>query len=245
MTPPMTSVTPWLSPATDRMTRNLLTSALFAGVVAGLLAAVLQFVFVIPLLQEAELYETGQRLHFATNGSPQSPRGTPGLGNDLARHATTLAFDVVTYVGYGLILLGGMMLAQRHGHAITARAGLVWGLAGFLAVQFAPALGQPPELPGTITAELAPRQIWWAATILCSAAGLALIAFARGLVPRVGILLLVLPHLVGAPQLDTYWGVAPPELAAHFAMLSLGAAAAGWTALGYFCGWFWERANDA
>ena len=54
------------------MTRNLLASAVFAGVAAGLLAALVQFVFVIPTLLEGELYETGARVHFAENGTPQS-----------------------------------------------------------------------------------------------------------------------------------------------------------------------------
>ncbi|MCG6904621.1 MAG: CbtA family protein [Rhodobacter sp.] len=227
------------------MTRNLLTSAIFAGLAAGVLAAALQFVFVIPVLLEGELYESGQRVHFATDGSPQSDRGAPGIGNDFARHTMTLGFDLVTYTGYGLILMGLMALGERNGIAISARAGLVWGLAGFIAVQLAPALGQPPDLPGTPAGAVGPRQAWWAATILCSAVGLALLAFARSWLAAIGVVLLALPHLIGAPQLDTYWGVAPPELSAEFATLSLGAAAAGWTALGFFCGLFWERARDA
>lgn len=226
------------------MTRNLLTSAVFAGIAAGLFAALLQFVFVIPLLLEGELYETGQRLHFATNGSPQSDRGAPGIGTDMSRHGMTVAFNMVTYVGYGLILLALMTFAERRGYAADARTGLVWGLAGFLAIQLAPALGLPPELPGTPAAQVAPRQVWWAATILCSGAGLGLITFARGLLPLAGVALLALPHIIGAPHLDTYWGTAPPELAAHFVTLSLGVAAAGWASLGFLCGWFWDRARD-
>ena len=64
------------------MTKHLLTSALFAGVVTGLIAALLQFHFVIPLLLEGELYEAGARIHFPINGSPQSPAEAPDLGAD-------------------------------------------------------------------------------------------------------------------------------------------------------------------
>ena len=39
------------------MTKNLLTSAVLAGVAAGLIAALLQLTFVIPHLMEGELYE--------------------------------------------------------------------------------------------------------------------------------------------------------------------------------------------
>ena len=63
--------------------------------------------------------------------------------------------------------------------------------------------------------------------------GLGLIAFGRSYLPVAGIILMAIPHLLGAPHLDTFFGVAPPELAAEFAALSLGAAAAGWVMLGY------------
>lgn len=241
MTPPMTSATRWHSPVTDRMVRHVLTSAAFAGVAAGLIAAALQLTFVVPVLLEGELFESGKRLHFMADGTPQSERGAPGLGGDPARHGMTFAFSIVTYLGYGLILTGAMALAERHGRAATARAGLVWGIAGFIAVQLAPAIGLPPELPGTPAAEVGPRQAWWLFTVFGSVAGLALIAFARGFIPVAGIALLLLPHLIRAPHPDTYWGVAPPELAAHFVTLSLGAALVSWASLGFLCGWFWER----
>lgn len=223
------------------MVRHLLVCAALAGAAAGLIAAALQLTFVVPALLEGELFESGERLHFVSDGTPQSVRAAPGLGEDLSRHGMTVAFNLVTYLGYGLILSGTMALAERYGRAATARAGIVWGIAGFIAVQLAPAIGLPPELPGTPASELAPRQAWWLFTVASSAAGLALIAFTRGAIPFAGVALLLFPHLVGAPQLDTYWGVAPPELAAHFVTLSLGAALVGWATLGFFCGWFWER----
>jgi len=220
------------------MFRNLFVSAALAGAAAGLIASALQLAFVVPVLLEGELYESGKRLHFTLDGTPQSERSSPGLGGDLVRHGMTVAFNFVTYLGYGLILAGAMAVAERYGHVATARSGLVWGVAGFVAVQLAPAIGLPPELPGTPASEVGPRQAWWLLAVTGSAAGLALIAFA-------GIVLLTLPHLIGAPHLDTYWGVAPPELAAHFVTLGLGAALAGWVSLGFFCGWFCERRPDS
>ncbi|SHG87516.1 CbtA family protein [Cognatishimia maritima] len=229
------------------MTKNLLSSALFAGLIAGAVAALLQFVFVIPLLLEGELFEGGERLHFVIDGSPQSDRGSPGLGTEWGRHAMTVAFNLVTYTGYGLILGAIMSMAREmRGIALTAKSGIIWGLAGFVAVQLAPAVGLPPELPGTPAAELGPRQVWWVATILCTAVGLALIAFAdKGIVQIVGGVLILLPHLFGAPHLDTYFGVAPPELSAEFAAISLGMAAIGWALLGYFTAYFLVRGEEA
>ena len=245
MMPPMISVMRWHFPATEQMVRHLLVSAALAGAAAGLIAAVLQLTFVVPALLEGELFESGERLHFAPDGTPQSERGAPGLGGDFVRHGMTVAFNLVTYLGYGLILTAAMVFSGRYGHAVTARSGLVWGIAGFIAVQLAPAIGLPPELPGTPTSEVGPRQAWWLFTVVSSAAGLALIAFTHGPILFAGIALLLLPHLIGAPHLDTYWGVAPPELAAHFVTLSLGVALVGWALLGFLCGWFWERSHDS
>lgn len=228
------------------MLKPMLASALFAGVITGVCATLMQFGFVIPLLLEGELYEAGTRIHFSASGSPQSEAGAPGLGAAWGRHSMTLTFNVITFAAYGLVLVALMALARMQGYAVTARLGLIWGLAGFIAVQLAPALGLPPELPGTITPEVGPRQIWWSATILATAGGLGLIAFGRGVVAGLaGAVLLIAPHAVGAPHLDTYFGIAPPELAAHFATRSLGVGAAGWALLGFLSAFFLTRLDTA
>lgn len=226
------------------MIKNLFTSALFAGIAAGVFAAALQFYFVIPALLEGELYETGARVHFSATGSPESIRQAPGLGGEWARHLMTVAFNVVTYTGYGLLLAALISFAAMKGIATSTKQGLAWGLAGFVAVQLAPAIGLPPELPGTPAAEVGPRQLWWMVTIVATAAGLGLIAFGRGVMPWVGAVLILAPQVWGAPHLDTYFGVAPPELSAEFVTLSLGAAAAGWAMLGLSVAYFLNRFGD-
>lgn len=224
------------------MNQKLLTSAVFAGVGAGLIAALLQFYFVIPTLLEGELFEGGTRVHFGADGSPQSDRGAPSLGDEIGRHLMTVGFNIVTYVGFGFLLLAAMVLTEMKGFTtITARSGIIWGVCGFIAIQMAPAIGLPPVLPGTIGAEVDARQAWWLGTIAASGIGLWMIAFIRGPLALAGIVLLAAPQIIGAPQLDTYWGVAPPELAAQFVTFSLGAAAVGWTALGFLAAWFWTR----
>lgn len=224
------------------MNQKLLTSAVFAGVGAGLVAALLQFYFVIPTLLEGELFEGGTRVHFDADGSPQSARGAPSLGGDFGRHLMTVGFNVVTYVGFAFLMLAAMAITELKGFTqITARSGMIWGLAGFIAIQLAPAVGLPPVLPGTIGAEVEARQAWWLGTLIASGIGLWMIAFVRGPLALIGIAFLAAPHVIGAPRLDTYWGVAPPELAAQFVSYSLGVAAVGWTTLGFLCSWFWTR----
>ncbi|MEE9389159.1 MAG: CbtA family protein [Paracoccaceae bacterium] len=227
------------------MTKNLFTSALFAGLAAGLIAALLQFWLVIPLLLEGELYEIGLRAHFAVgHDTPvQSPAGPAGsLKQDISRHAMTLGFNVISFTAFALIMVAGMAFAERFGHRITARTGIIWGVAGFTAMHLAPAIGLPPELPGTIAAEVEQRQIWFLATVAASTIGIALIALGKNplLIP-IGIAALAMPHIIGAPQLDTYFGIAPPELASLFVTRSLGVAAIAWAIMGSVAAYFWAR----
>ncbi|MGR3291779.1 MAG: CbtA family protein [Paracoccaceae bacterium] len=230
------------------MTKNLFTSALFAGVTAGLVAALLQFWLVIPLLLEGELYEAGVRTHFSVGQDMpvQSPSGpAESLDQDPGRHLMTLGFNVISFTAFALILVAGMAFAERSGHSITPRQGIVWGLCGFVAMHLAPAIGLPPELPGTIAADVELRQFWFLATVAASAIGIGLIAFGKGLLySAIGIVVLAAPHVIGAPQLDTYLGIAPPELASLFVTHSLGVAAIGWVTLGVTAAYFWTRGRE-
>ena len=231
------------------MTRHLFTSALFAGLAAGIIAAALQLIFAIPLLLEGELYESGIRVHFAASldSAVQSPSGpAEGLSQNMSRHLTTLGFNMVAYTAFALILVAAMALVARYGHSVTPKAGLVWGLAGFIALHLAPAFGLPPEMPGSIAVEIAQRQMWWIMTVFLTTVGLASIAFGSSIMAwAIGVLCLALPHIIGAPHLDTYYGIAPPELASQYVTRSLGVAAASWTVLGLFAAYFWSRGKQA
>ncbi|GAD56168.1 CbtA family protein [Limimaricola cinnabarinus] len=223
------------------MLKQIGASALFAGLAAGVLAALLQLWFVVPLLMEAELYETGARAHF-TDGYIGSDAGAPPLGDAIGRHLGTIALNIVGWIGFGFVLAAGFALAARRGVRIDARAGLLWGLAGFAALALAPAFGLPPELPGTIAAEVSERQLWWGVTVVATALGLAVMAFGRG--PgwlAGGAALIALPHLIGAPHLDRYFGTAAPELGALFATRALGVSAVAWALLGLLAGGIWSR----
>ena len=268
MTPPMTCATPPASPATEMMSR-LLTSALIAGAVAGLIAALLQLFFVQPVLLHAELYEGGEATHFAApsadhhhgealegaeaphdHGTPAE--ATPGENNapgfvfDAPRDGLSILFSILVYAGYGLILIAAIALAENNGQRITARQGLFWGIAGFVAVQLAPAFGLAPELPGMAAADLGLRVTWWIATVAASAIGLWLIAFGKNWsFWAIGIVLLAAPHLVGAPHPAEFTGPTPPELAAQFAGRALGVGLAAWAVLGLLAATLWTRDRAA
>lgn len=220
------------------MFTRILVSALFAGFLTGLVAALLQLVFVQPVLLHAELYESGTLNHFGDGG--EGTTAIPGV--DLERDGLSVLFTTLTYTGYAFLLVAAMALAEDRGVRIAVRQGLVWGVAGFLAVQLAPAFGIPPELPGSAAAEIGPRQVWWFGTVGATAAGLALIAFGRTWALRgVAALLILAPHLIGAPHPDEFIGPTPPELAGLFAARALGTGLVAWSLLGLLAAYFWQR----
>lgn len=53
------------------MFKRLFAGALFAGLGAGALAALIELTFVVPLIHEGELYETGALIHFGAAGSQE------------------------------------------------------------------------------------------------------------------------------------------------------------------------------
>ncbi|WP_124085012.1 CbtA family protein [Pseudogemmobacter humi] len=257
------------------MLQRLLTSALIAGAAAGLIAALLQLVFVQPVLLHAELYEGGERTHFAAASEHDHGHGEeaapdegeapaeapaaeaaghdhadageiPGIGFDAPRDGLSVLFSIMVYAGYGLILVAAIALAENAGHRVTARQGLLWGLAGYIAVQLAPAVGLSPELPGMAAADINARAVWWVATVIASAVGLWLIAFGKGWGAWIlAIVLLAAPHVIGAPHPHEFTGPTPPELAAQFAGRALGVGLAVWALLGLFAASLWSRGRTA
>ena len=98
------------------------------------------------------------------------------------------------------------------------------------------------SLPGTTAAEVSSRYDWWAGTIITAALALAALVFRPGLPAVIVAAVLILgPHIIGAPHLDRYFGVAAPELAAQFVSRTLGVAALTWAILGAVAGWMWDR----
>ena len=256
------------------MLGRIVTSALFAGFLAGLIAALLQLALVQPVLLQAEEFESGARTLVVAGPDSVSPPGHDhaavaghdpaaadghdhaaaahehgGNGDEVRvggfapiRDGLSLLFSVVIYTGYAFVVVAAMALASDRGVSVTARRGILWGLAGFVAFQLAPAIGLPPEVPGSVAADLGARQIWWLATVICSALGLGMLAFGRDwTLWGLAIGLLAAPHIVGAPEAEGFAGVVPAELAGLFAARALGVGMAAWAVLGLACGHFWQR----
>ena len=220
--------------------KRIAAAALLAGVVAGLLLTAVQRIQVIPILLQAEVYEAAStHEHAATEDAHHHDAKAWKPENGWERTFYTAMANVSLAIGFALLLSAAMAV---RGGATSWRSGLLWGLAGYAIFFIAPALGLPPEVPGTEAAPLADRQLWWLMAVAGASAGLALVVFARSTLMKIlGVALLVAPHLIGAPQPPMQASAAPLELAQAFIYASAMANAVLWLALGSLTGFFYQK----
>jgi cobalt transporter subunit CbtA len=218
--------------------RRTLLAGLIAGLVAGAFATALQSLRVTPLILAAEVYESAAPAHEHDAGDTA---WEPSDG--LERTAFTLLANVVIGCGFGLLLAGGFAWREAvSGQSVSARTGLMWGLAGFATFSLAPSLGLPPAPPGSVEADLAARQTWWLLTVIATVVGLGLAVYARSWALRaVSLPIVALPHIWGAPLAAGGTASVPAELATQFALASILTAAAFWALLGTVDGWLYHR----
>lgn len=228
--------------------RRLFLTAAIAGLAAGLLVTLAQEVSTVSLILEAEKYEAASDAAAADAADTETTAGhdhDAAAGEEWApedgieRTAFTLLANIVTGVGFALLLVAAYAL---RGGEIDWRRGLYWGLAGFVTFTLAPGLGLSPELPGTQAAELLDRQIWWVATAAATAAGLALLFFSRqALWALAGIILIVLPHIIGAPEPAEFKALAPVSLEKQFIVAVVVTSLLFWAVLGSLSGYLYKR----
>ncbi len=232
--------------------RRLFAAAALAGLLAGVFITIIHQVTTVPVILSAEVYEKA-----AESKAPAvaSMKGMDGMAAEagghehgaaawepadgLERAAFTVLADVLTGMGFALMLVA---IYAVWGGRIDWRKGLYFGLAAFAAVTLAPALGLPPEVPGTESAPLLDRQLWWVATVLLTGGGLALLFLSRRPVLMLaGVALIVLPHAYGAPQPADYASAAPEALAHRFVVAVIVTSLLFWAVLGSLTGFFYGR----
>jgi len=197
------------------MLGKIILTTLFAGLLAGIVMACLQIFRLEPLIVVAETFEKA---------------GEPTSRSLFSR----LIPPMLAGVGFGIVTLGISMLSNI---PITKQNGLFWGMCGFLAVALAPAASLPPTLPGMAVAELIPRQIWWVATVAATGIAIFLIVVRpETWAKAAAVVLIALPHVIGAPQAADTSMPLPAHIAATFVASSIAAAAVFWLVLGFALG---------
>jgi cobalt transporter subunit CbtA len=233
--------------------RIFLTVALLAGIGAGLVNWGAHMIGTTPLIQQAEVYEKAGETPAAGSQATATTEATghehhhdaeawePADGWE--RNLFTLGADIVTGVGFAFLLTAAIVF---FGKGADWRRGILWGLAGFACFTLAPSLGLPPELPGTKAAALDARQIWWIGTAIATAGGLFAAARLHNVYGyAIAVVLIALPHIVGAPKPETAGGLAPEELEHKFVLIAIATSLVFWLVLGVLTGAFFKRyANE-
>jgi cobalt transporter subunit CbtA len=221
------------------MLRDTFLTATLAGLFAALMLTIVQSAWITPLILEAETYESGSAQAAPEHEHAAHEHAGHDHGDDEWRPADgwqrtgfTFAANLVLGLGYSLVLMG-VYLLWRHPSGMLS--GAVFGIGGFIVFFGAPALGLPPELPGTASAALSDRQLWWTTIVVATGAGL-LLLFARPftwLKALAGAVLLIAPHLmIAAPEPEAHGALAPDELQQRFQIATTLANAAFWVLLG-------------
>ena len=225
--------------------RNIIVVAALAGAIAGLGMTVAQQLTTVPLILKAEVYEQSAAPSAHEHGDAAAAQGhehsedgwSPADGFE--RTFFSFLANVVTGIGFALLLVA---TSELFGGIRDWRQGVFWGLAGFAIFTLAPGLGLPPELPAMPAAALGARQLWWVATVVCTATALGLLVYRRSL-PAVGaaMALLIVPHLIGAPQPASYATPIPEGLHHSFVVTVALTTLLFWVLLGGLAGLFRGR----
>jgi len=238
---------------------RLLLAALAAGLIAGMAMTPAQYAKIVPLILHAESYENGDAGH--DHGAAETAAAVEPAAHDHAAHdhgnqesvlgfgrlGNTILANLVAGCGFALMLAAVALLSGFEfpkGREGVVR-GVLLGAAGWFSVQLAPAFSLPPELPGFPYADLFARQSWWMITVALTAAGVWLIAVRREWVLNLaGVVLIVAPHVWGAPQPDDISSELPALLAAEYASAALATTLFFWLLLGGLLGSFLSRVPE-
>ncbi len=195
--------------------RHIITVAFFSALISGLLLGAMQSLSTSPLIYSAEVYEVTEKPSVAPHTDAATHSHEHQHQHDengwspkdgIERVAYTYLADILIAFGHSLLLTSFMALIflKFAKPAISWRSGLIIGLGGYLSFYLATIIGLPPEVPGTLAADLHARQTWWTLTVIATAIGLSTLYFAPKYFKAIGILLLLAPHLIGAPHLATH-----------------------------------------
>ncbi len=231
---------------------RVLLAAILAGLIAGVFYTGAQAVKVVPIILEAETYENAgeagaetleNHAHATEAEAKTEHEHDPNAWapeNGFERTFYSLISNSIVGVAYSLLMVAAILLSKL---PISPKLGMIWGAAGFVIFVLAPGLGLPPEVPGTVAASVPERQAWWIVTVSATAIGLGLFAFkTQWYWLALGLVLVVAPHVYGAPQPVHHESLAPANLAAEFVIAAIVTAGIFWLFLGGMLGWMLPRA---
>ena len=238
--------------------RNIILTALFAALISGVVLGVMQAFSTSKIIYAAEVYEVEdeassdhQHSHDNNNSATHSHEAEWQPKDGIERVSYTVIADILIAFGHSLLLTSFMaLLFLKFGKPeISWRSGLIIGIGGYVSFYLATIIGLPPEIPGSIAADLHARQIWWTLTIVMTAMGLTTLYLAPNAAKLLGLVFIAIPHIIGAPQpeVEGFLNHDPVAVSAleqlqhQFLISTAWVNAIYWLVLGLFSGLFAKK----
>jgi cobalt transporter subunit CbtA len=235
--------------------RNIVVLAAIAGAIAGLGMTLMQSFATVPMILKAETFENqGEAAGHSHGAEAAAPAGEAASAeaapaaeekegwapeDGFQRTAFTVLANIVTGIGFALLLIAA---SELFGGIRDWRQGVYWGLAAFAVFTLAPGLGLPPELPAMPAADLAARQVWWVGTVVAAGVALWLLFYQRSLIGVIAAFaLLVVPHIIGAPQPESHESPIPENLHHSFVVAVVLTTLVYFGLMGGLAGYFRDR----
>lgn len=222
--------------------RNVVFVAAIAGLIAGVAMTLMQAFTTDLLILQAETFENAAPAEDHNHAATAAEGGEAataahdhgeeawGPADGAERMSYNFLVNLVGAIGFGLVLV---VASEFAGGIANWRQGMFWGLAGFTVFTLAPSLGLNPELPAMPAADLLARQVWWIGTAAATAVALYLIFLRKTPALAVlGVVILVLPHIIGAPQPEDHATPVPENLHHSFIVASTLTNLVFWVILG-------------
>ncbi|MDF1878471.1 CbtA family protein [Sulfurimonas sp. SAG-AH-194-C20] len=225
--------------------KQIFYTVLLTGFIGSGIFTLLQSFSSIPLILHAEQFEDGKLINYVNNNevkisdtheAEEEEAWAPADGAQ--RLFFTFVTNFVLAMGFTFLLCGVYLYLQE----LTVFKGMLVGAVGYMSFFFLPSIGLTPELPGTLAASLESRQIWWVSTVLASLVGFGVLYFSKNILYKaLAVVVILAPHIVGAPHPEFHAGTAPLELFETFVQTSFVINAIFWLSLGAISASFYKK----
>jgi len=191
------------------MFRRLILSAVFVGILSGVIFSAAQHFTITPILLASEVFEQDEpgEAHQHHHGDmamaavEATPEWAPSDG--IERSSYSAGANILAAIGFSSIFLVIMsQLVLRQKVELNVKVGVLSGLLAYAVFFVIPSLGLPPEIPGSSADLLKNRQSWWLMAVVAGAFAALVIIFAPLKYKALGLVSVAVPFIIGAPHYD-------------------------------------------
>ncbi|NRA54519.1 MAG: CbtA family protein [Gammaproteobacteria bacterium] len=192
------------------MFRRLIFSAVFVGILSGVIFSAAQHFTITPILLASEVFEQDEpgdahqhHTDMAMAMAPAQAAQEWAPSDGVERSSYSAGANILAAIGFSSIFLVVMsQLVLRKKLELNVKVGVLSGLLAYAVFFVIPSLGLPPEIPGSSADLLKNRQSWWLMAVVGGAFAALVIIFAPLKYKALGLISVAVPFIIGAPHYD-------------------------------------------